>query len=619
MVAAEQSPSPGAGGAVDEADASLQQALVLHRGGWFREAMPFYRRILKEQPGNLDALNLGGIAAYQTGDTRQALEWLGTAVVLEADFSDAQYHLGIVLESCDRTEEAAEAFSRAAAAGADDADTLCALARTLKQLNRFEESIATYGRAAGIRPQDAGILCGQGMALKAAGRLDDAASTYRRALEISPDHAETLCNLGILMQSVGRLEDAIALFRQAGEVSPDAVEALNCLGNALRVSRRLDEAAEAYRRASDVRPGYVAALDNLGTVLSQLGKVDQAVAAHRAALQADPANAPLYCNLGATLQAAGRMEQAITAFRDALEVAPDHPQALANLAIALKAVGRIDEVLPSYHRALEACPDSVRLLHYFATAQYMRGDLPAAARACDDCLALSPAYPSAIALKVIALSEMGETERFGFISDFDRLIRPTRIQAPDGFASLTAFNAALADHVCSHPSLRFEPPSQATRRGSHTGELLFGEIGPIAALESAIRGAVEDYRESLPEDPAHPFLAYRPRSWKLTIWSVVMGAQGYQIPHIHPAAWLSGCYYAKVPDEVSASGDRHAGWIEFGGFPQEYACVAEPETRLYQPEEGLLLLFPSFMYHQTVPYESEETRISIAFDILPQD
>ena len=46
---------------------------------------------------------------------------------------------------------------------------------------------------------------------------------------------------------------------------------------------------------------------------------------------------------------------------------------------------------------------------------------------------------------------------------------------------------------------------------------------------------------------------------------------------------------------------------------------AEPEVRLYRPKEGLMLLFPSYLYHMTVPIETKEQRISIAFDVVPKD
>ena len=37
-----------------------------------------------------------------------------------------------------------------------------------------------------------------------------------------------------------------------------------------------------------------------------------------------------------------------------------------------------------------------------------------------------------------------------------------------------------------------------------------------------------------------------------------------------------------------------------------------------RPEPGLLALFPSYMWHGTVPFGGEEPRLTIAFDIVPQ-
>ena len=37
---------------------------------------------------------------------------------------------------------------------------------------------------------------------------------------------------------------------------------------------------------------------------------------------------------------------------------------------------------------------------------------------------------------------------------------------------------------------------------------------------------------------------------------------------------------------------------------------------LVQPEPGLLVLFPSYMWHGTVPFSSAEQRLTCAFDIV---
>ena len=45
------------------------------------------------------------------------------------------------------------------------------------------------------------------------------------------------------------------------------------------------------------------------------------------------------------------------------------------------------------------------------------------------------------------------------------------LEPPPGYASISAFNKALADHLLAHPTLAYEPAGHATRLGRHTGNL----------------------------------------------------------------------------------------------------------------------------------------------------
>ena len=45
----------------------------------------------------------------------------------------------------------------------------------------------------------------------------------------------------------------------------------------------------------------------------------------------------------------------------------------------------------------------------------------------------------------------------------------------------------------------------------------------------------------------------------------------------------------------------------------EYEMVSSQE----EIEEGDILLFPSSLFHRTIPFETDEDRICIAFDISP--
>jgi hypothetical protein len=77
--------------------------------------------------------------------------------------------------------------------------------------------------------------------------------------------------------------------------------------------------------------------------------------------------------------------------------------------------------------------------------------------------------------------------------------------------------------------------------------------------------------------------------------------------------WLSSAFYVALPAAIERGRE---GWIEFGrpGVPTEPALDAEHAIK---PEPGLLVLFPSYMWHGTVPFSGEDPRLTIAFDLTP--
>ena len=90
---------------------------------------------------------------------------------------------------------------------------------------------------------------------------------------------------------------------------------------------------------------------------------------------------------------------------------------------------------------------------------------------------------------------------------------------------------------------------------------------------------------------------------------------GHQCLHHHPGRWLTGVYYVGLPDTPPGDADALPGGIVLGGLP-DWAGVKPPwPLRRISPKPGLLLLFPSFLPHETLPTGREGERISVAFDI----
>lgn len=427
-----------------------------------------------------------------------------------------------------------------------------------------------------------------------------------------------MLSLGARYHEAGQLPQAEALYRRVLELDTDNADALHLLGVLVDQLGQHDKALELIKAAihrNTRNPHYHA---SLGNVLQDLGNLDEAVVALERALALDPRMVMALTNLGALRQQQGRLDQAIAAYRRTLQIQPDYADAYYNLATALKDQGKLDEAITALRQAIALKPNSAN--EHVVLAGYLleQHDFSAALQACDNCLKLAPRNIRALGFKSVALTELGHREALHALVDFDTLIARQHIQAPAGFANLAEFNDALITHVRAHPSLVNNPPTGATRGGGHTDELLVEPKGPFTVFEQIINAAVTTYLQSLPSRPDHPYLAQRPRAWRLTVWGVLLRAEGHQVAHIHPGGWVSGVYYAKLPAVIDTAVGDHAGWIEFGHPPLEFHAEAIAETRAVKPEEGLLLLFPSYLYHRTIPYKSEQERVSIAFDVLPE-
>jgi hypothetical protein len=90
---------------------------------------------------------------------------------------------------------------------------------------------------------------------------------------------------------------------------------------------------------------------------------------------------------------------------------------------------------------------------------------------------------------------------------------------------------------------------------------------------------------------------------------------GFHADHVHPEGWLSSAFYVDLPQTMANAVGRE-GWLMFGqpGVRTEPALGAE---HFIEPEPGLLTLFPSYMWHGTVPFSGDRPRLAVAVDILP--
>jgi tetratricopeptide (TPR) repeat protein len=277
----------------------------------------------------------------------------------------------------------------------------------------------------------------------------------------------------------------------------------------------------------------------------------------------------------------GRLDEAWRLAQNAMVVAPQSPDAYNQAAIVLLARGEPKQALDTARRGLAINPYHQSLLGWSATAARLIGD---------------PLYEQ--------------------LYDYERVVGVFDIEPPAGWSSLEAFLADLATVLRRMHPYTQHPFHQSIRHGSQTLQALSASSDPVlGAFFQAIDKPIRDYMAGLGEG-SDPLRARNTGKYLMdSAWSVLLRPGGFHKDHFHPRGWLSSAFYVETPDQALEADDKQ-GWIRFGQPP----LALEPPlgaAHYVKPKAGRLVLFPSYMFHGTVPFTTDERRMTIAFDAVP--
>jgi tetratricopeptide (TPR) repeat protein len=368
----------------------------------------------------------------------------------------------------------------------------------------------------------------------------------------------------LLGQALARDPDNPALHLKLAGVALDRFD-FAAAANSLETVLRLDPAAPY------VRPALARCRNMLGH--------------YSAALRAFAPSDPAEYERGFALIRLGRPAEAEVELRALLDADPHHRHACRQLCKLLRKSGRGVETLALCEALHARGARHAQLFHDWGWALALAGETDKA-RA----LLLDPERVAEIALPV-----------------------------PDGFADISAFNAALSEEILSNPhGLGEFPTGEEANRGSRRVHALFAGRSPelVRGLLTTLQRLVEAWSPA-PVGAFDPWPAARPGTARLNAGGLIQRGSDYEEWHIHRGGWLSGVYYVRVPPMVATHSDGR-GCIEYGPPPRlASAMPGLIPSRRHIPREGFLLLAPSHYPHRTIPTGAAEPRISFAFDVVP--
>ncbi|NKB16485.1 MAG: hypothetical protein HC774_05820, partial [Sphingomonadales bacterium] len=233
----------------------------------------------------------------------------------------------------------------------------------------------------------------------------------------------------------------------------------------------------------------------------------------------------------------------------------------------------------------------------------------------EDLFAQGVGHARVFGAQVLAHASAGDFDAARKAEGFDQLHQRQTLSPPPGWESIAAFNAALAEELLAHPDTRYERYGSASNFTWRIENPSRADTPLFNLLVSQIKGAIDGHIAGV-QISGHPWAAFRPDPARLRIWCVITEGTGHETWHVHQFGWLSGVYYVSVPEQI-VQGDDRKGCLSFG-LPDDIlgeALTASYGERMVRPEDGLLLTFPSHVYHRTYPHEGEGKRICVAFDL----
>jgi tetratricopeptide (TPR) repeat protein len=549
-----------------------QKELVnLYQQGQFQQALNSAQKLLPQFPNSLALYNIQGAANAGLGQFDAAIENYKQALKIKPDYADSHNNMGAALQN----------------------------------KNDFKAAISCYRQALKIKPDYAEAYNNMGVALKDEGDLETALESYTKAIKIRPDYAEAYNNKGILLQDKGDLNGAIESYKKALNINPNYAEAYNNMGSAFNSKGKLEAALENHKKALKIKPDYAEAYNNMGVALKGQGDLEAALANFSKAIKFRPDYAEAYTNLGGTLHDKGDLKPAIDSYKKALKINPNYAEAHYNLGKLLLESHHYEQA--AHHFKLS---DFEKSKHYLLRCLYLQDKRSLFYDHLDDLIDQGEIHPMIGSLSCRAELNYGIERPNLFCKN--PLNYVSKIDLSDQYDFGKIF--VKTSRIILNDNRILKKRQELLTNGMQTAGNIFSlEPNLTKDIENTIRLEIDKYQTNY-RDSKEGLITHWPRDYSLFGWLVSMTSGGQLQPHMHESGWISGSIYINVPEKSKVDSGNLVVCIE----EQQLAGAHKGQEKSIDVVTGSLCLFPASLLHYTIPFESNEERIVLAFDVVPK-
>jgi len=336
----------------------------------------------------------------------------------------------------------------------------------------------------------------------------------------------------------------------------------------------------------------------------------------------------------------GKIENSIDLFHKVLEINSENYTALVGLGDTLQEIGKQTEAISFYEKLVKKYPDD-DIANYSLAQGYRK--IENLKKAAFHYGVSNRRLSTAFQLECIYLDKNSDKK------EFDKILDMSRKEQPNPLVASISKHAAIKNstydnyNFCSEPfrfikkenliennlmdddlindlmrDINDANTSQKAQaliiNGLQTsGNLFMLNFSSVKKIKEIIEKKIKLYREEF-SDSEEGVIKYWPKDFGIYGWIITLKQGGELKPHIHKIGWVSSSIYLKRPKRKSLND----GDLKFSFDGAEYPSngVSFPE-KIQEINKGDIIMFPSSIFHSTIPFSSDEERITLAFDVIP--
>jgi tetratricopeptide (TPR) repeat protein len=335
---------------------------LLQQGGYFFQkkeyvlAKNIYKKILKINRNNFDALYFQGIIEALENNNELAIDYLKSALGVSPTNIDVIYNIGLIYQRLNRNDEAIQYYNKLLLINPHHTNAHNNIGNILIGLNLDEEALKSYNLSISSNANNYIALLNKAKTLYKLQRFAEAASVFQEVIKLKKDFYEAYSLCGLSYLKAGQFEKSIEFLNFPISKSLNNFDDYINRGVCFSKLSRFKDAANDFKKSIELNPDSSLGHENLGNALRDLNLNTEALQSFEKAINLDPNNADALSNAGNILQDKGQIAEAIEYFERAINIREDKTF-LYNCGNALEGLKEYDKAIIKYDQAINLDPN----------------------------------------------------------------------------------------------------------------------------------------------------------------------------------------------------------------------------------------------------------------------